>query len=312
MKINESIIYSYTGKSQKITLNPGYYFIECYGAKGGGSTGANGNKASGYLKIGKVTDLYLHIGQQATSATGGWNGGVSVTEPGVYGGGGATDISLNGIDDSTNWNNTQHLNSIIIQAAGGQGQGKTGGATTGTYSNTRIDARTEYVNRYGVHAAYIIPKKSGQLIFQSTNYSHDPYGFVDNQNDSCIASNDDSGSSYTGHSWDFRIVINVVAGTMYKLRIGSYASSLGTTGWATWFATFPDSTVVLFTVITSGGIGGGKDYIYTKMYNTTIDKYVNSGNGLIKITKVPERLNSNYYKDSYYQEYFDFNKLVGD
>ena len=182
LKINESIIYNYTGKCQKITLEPGTYLIECYGAKGGGSTGANGDKINGYLKIGKPLDLYLYIGQQATADTGGWNGGATVTESGVYGGGGATDISLNGNDGSTIWNDSTHLDSIIIQAKGGQGQGKSGGATTGTYSNIRIDARTEYINRYGVHAAYIIPKVSGQLIFQSTNYSHDPYGFVDNAN----------------------------------------------------------------------------------------------------------------------------------
>ena len=311
MKINESIIYNYTGKCQKITLEPGTYLIECYGAKGGGSTGANGDKINGYLKIGKPLDLYLYIGQQATANTGGWNGGATVTESGVYGGGGATDISLNGNDGSTIWNDSTHLDSIIIQAKGGQGQGKSGGATTGTYSNIRIDARTEYINRYGVHAAYIIPKVSGQLIFQSTNYSHDPYGFVDNANNVCIASNDDGGRPYTGHSWDFRVVMNVTAGTMYKLRVGSYASSLGTTGWATWFATFPDSKVVLYTVITSGGNGGGKNYTYQKMYNTSISQYANSGNGFIRITKVPERLNSNYYKDCYYQEPFDFNKLIG-
>ena len=47
------------------------------------------------------------------------------------------------------------------------------------------------------------------------------------------------------------------------------------------------------------------------MYNTSISQYANSGNGFIRITKVPERLNSNYYKDCYYQEPFDFNKLIG-
>ena len=40
---------------------------------------------------------------------------------------------------------------------------------------------------------------------------------------------------------------------------------------------------------------------------------INSGNGYIIITMInelPMRKNSNYYKDSYYQEHFDFNKLL--
>lgn len=290
MKANESITYNYTGKCQKITLEPGTYRFECYGGKGGGSNGANGDKTVGYYKIDTITNFYLWIGGQTTTNTGGWNGGATVTESDVYGGGGATDISLNGNDGSTIWNDSTHLDSIIIQAKGGQGQGKSGGATTGTYSNTRIDARTTYINRYGVHAAYIIPKVSGQLIFQSTNYSHDPYGFVDNANDICIASDDDSGRSYTGHSWDFRIVMNVTAGTMYKLRVGSYASSLGTTGWATWFATFPDSKVVLYTVVTSGGNGGGSNYFANTIKDTSQTQYSNNGNGKIIITRIGRQI----------------------
>lgn len=303
--------YEYTGKSQKITLPRGYYYIELYGGKGGGSTGAGGSITKGYLKIGKAIDLYLYIGGQSTSATGGWNGGETVTESGVYGGGGATCISSKGIDNSEIWNDI-HLDSIIMQAEGGQGQGKTGGATIGTYTTTRIDARTEYINRAGVQAGYIIPKISGKLIFQSIDYSHDPYGFVDNEKNVCIASNDDSGRPYTGHSWDFRIELSLTANTMYKFRIGSYASSLGTTGWAKWYATFPESEVVLYTVITSGGKGGGKNYASFKVSNPISISNQNPGNGYIIIEKVADltRLNSNLYKDSYLQETFDFNKLL--
>jgi hypothetical protein len=167
---------------------------------------------------------------------------------------------------------------------GGGGQGKTGGATTGTATSTRIDARTEYVNRAGVQAGYIIPKTSGQLIFQSTSYSHDPYGFIDNASGGNIASNDDSGRPYTGNSWDFRIVLNVTAGTKYVFRIGSYASSLGTTGWANWFATYPNSEAVLYTVITSGGTGGGSDYFASSMLSTSKTTNANRGNGYVVFT----------------------------
>ncbi len=286
MKANESITYNYTGKCQKITLEPGYYRLECYGGKGGGSTGANGSKTMGYYKIEQRTDLYLYIGGQSTSGTGGWNGGQTVTESGVYGGGGATSIALNGTDGSTNWNDSKHLNSRLIMAAGGQGQGKTGGATTGTCTNTRIDARTEFVNRTGVQAGYIIPKASGQLIFQSDGYSHDPYGFIDNASGGNLASNDDGGRSYTGRSWDFRITLNVTAGTKYVFRVGSFASSLGTTGWANWWATFPNSEAVLYMSITSGGTGGGSDYFGSGLFSTSKTALSNAGNGKVVITRI--------------------------
>lgn len=323
MNLNESITYNYTGKSQKIRLEHGIYRLECYGGKGGGNTGANGNKTVAYIRIETYLDLFLWVGQACTSEVGGWNGGSTVTESGVYGGGGRTDISLNGIENSSNWNESNHLNSIIMSAAGGDGQGKTGGATTGTWSSTRIDARTEFVNRQGVYAAYIIPKQSGKLYFRSNGYNYDPYGFVDDANGKNLASNDDSGrvGEYFGsppwngehHYWDWLIQMNVTAGTKYQLRVGSFASVLGDgiTGWAKWYATFPESEVVLYTVITSGGKGGGVDFFSNIVYDTSISKYENIGNGKIVITKfAPLRVNSNFYKNAIPQEIIDFNKLL--
>ena len=311
--------YEYTGKSQKITLPHGYYYIELYGGKGGGSTGAGGSLQKGYLEIGRTMDLYLYIGGQSTSATGGWNGGETVTESGVYGGGGATCISSKGVDNSNIWNDV-HLDNIIMQAEGGQGQGKTGGATIGTYTTTRIDARTEFVNRAGVQAGYIIPKVSGNLMFRSDGYNYDPFGFVDDENGNNLVYNDDSGSygsdssqpnNGSGHYWDFLINYSVVAGRKYILRVGSYAASLSSTGWAKWYATFPESEVVLYTIITSGGKGGGENYASFKVQNPISISNQNPGNGYIIIEKAISRLNSNFYKDSYPQETFDFNKLIG-
>lgn len=290
MKANESITYNYTGKCQKITLEPGYYRLECYGGKGGGDTGAKGTKTVGYYKVINKTDLYLYIGGQSTSQTGGWNGGETVTESGIYGGGGATSIALNGVDGSTEWNDSKHLNSRLIMASGGQGQGKTGGATTGIHSTTRIDAKTEFVNRTGVQAGYIIPKVSGELIFQSDGYSHDPYGFIDNASGACIASNDDSGRLYTGRLWDFRIVMYLTAGIKYVFRVGSFASSLGTTGWAEWWATFPDSEVVLYMSVTSGGKGGGTDYFASSLFDTSKVTLNNAGNGKVIITRIGHQI----------------------
>lgn len=302
MKANESITYNYTGKCQKITLEPGNYRIECFGGKGGGNTGAKGDKTTGYYSIKKRTNLFLYIGGQSTSGTGGWNGGQTVTESGVYGGGGATSVALNGTDGSTNWNDSKHLNSRLIMAAGGQGQGKTGGATTGTFTSTRIDARTEFVNRQGVHAGYIIPKKSGTVYFRSNGYNYDPYGFIDDANGKQLASNDDSGrtGSYFGsppwngehHYWDWLIQMNVQAGVKYQFRVGSFASSLGAniTGWAKWYATFPESEVVLYMSITSGGKGGGSNYFASSLFSTSTNTLNNAGNGKVVITRIGHQI----------------------
>lgn len=278
---NKTATFNYTGYVQKVKLWPGNYFVECYGGKGGGSTGAGGDKASGYIKINRTTELYLNIGQQTNSSAGGWNDGKKVTESGVYGGGGATDISMEGIENSTNWNNTEHLNSIIIQAAGGQGQGKTGGSTTGGFNSTRFDARTEYVNRFGVYVANFTPTASGTLLFQSTSFSHDPYGFIDDEAGNNLAYNDDGAGNL-----NFKLTYSVTAGKLYRLRIGSYSQTLSTTGYTVWFATYPVSLVKMQTVITSGGFGGGKNYFHSKFYNTSITNYVNLDNGKIVITKL--------------------------
>ena len=109
MQMGESITYNYTGKCQKITLKPGYYRIDCYGGKGGGTTGAKGDKTTGYYRTTINVDLFLYIGGQSSNQSGGWNGGETVTESNVYGGGGATSISLNGVDGSTVWNDSAHL-----------------------------------------------------------------------------------------------------------------------------------------------------------------------------------------------------------
>ena len=385
LKANESITYNYTGKCQKITLEPGTYRFECYGGKGGGSNGANGNKTVGYYKINISTDFYLWIGGQSTSGTGGWNGGQNVSESGVYGGGGATDISLNGIDGSTDWNNANHINSRIIMAKGGNGQGKTGGTTQGTATRTSADAWTEYIDRSGVQAMELTPTVNGTLTFWSYAYATDPWGYIDRVGYGTIGSNDDG-----GYGLNFHLSVSIVAGQKYILRVGAFSRA----GSCNWRATYPDSNIKLYTVVTSGGTGGGSDYFASTIKDTSKSENINNDNGKIIITRigrqiittncavditsviggetvtlnVPDtllingypqgftrfsvsynkidiikynskyiftvplemdielkykeplyieaifkkiRTNSNYYKDSYYQEHFDFNKLIG-
>ena len=61
------------------------------------------------------------------------------------------------------------------------------------------------------------------------------------------------------------------------------------------------------------GGGGGSGYI-GGVINGEMKTGINSTNGYAIITMLNEiniRRNSNYYRDSYYQEHFDFNKLIG-
>ena len=57
---------------------------------------------------------------------------------------------------------------------------------------------------------------------------------------------------------------------------------------------------------------GCKDYQKeVLLFNGIMKQAVRNGNGYAVITMVSYRENSNLYKDSYNQETFDFNKLIG-
>lgn len=60
------------------------------------------------------------------------------------------------------------------------------------------------------------------------------------------------------------------------------------------------------------GSNGGTGYANPILYNINGQTGVRDGNGLVRITLIDSniRRNSNFYKDSYYQEHFDFNKLL--
>ena len=115
--INKSIPYT-------VTLDPGYYKIELWGASGGGY-GGKGGYTSAKIRIETSTTYYLYIGGQGgvstnSNATGGCNGGGhgyhgndEIYNRENAGGGGATDIRTIQND----------LNSRILIAAGGGGSG---------------------------------------------------------------------------------------------------------------------------------------------------------------------------------------------
>ncbi|MCC0697558.1 glycine rich domain-containing protein [Clostridioides sp. ES-S-0048-02] len=120
--------FNYTGKGQIVTLPPGKYKLECWGAAGGCASGvpkdsgSRGGYTSGELTLKKETTLYVYVGQDGsdpsnTGISGSFNGGGGGN---VAKGGGATDIRLNGYT-TTQWDASWSIPSRIIVAGGGGG-----------------------------------------------------------------------------------------------------------------------------------------------------------------------------------------------
>lgn len=143
--------FNYTGSEQSVTLKPGKYKLECWGASSLGMNPSNGGYAYGKLILRKETMLYVYVGEA------GYNGSLSryMFNGGGYAtyqcGGGATDIRLAGGD----WDSEQGLLSRIIVAGGagggnnGGGQGRGGGfkgnnGLTNSSSNTYAPGGTQY------------------------------------------------------------------------------------------------------------------------------------------------------------------------
>ncbi len=145
--------FNYTGSEQSITLKPGKYKLECWGARGGAygtplSSGFQygyGGYTSGELILKKETILYVYVGLDGKKGNT-FNGGGYATSSS---GGGATDIRLiNGA-----WDNPQSLLSRIIVAGGGGGtidryRGGDGGGLKGTigrdFNSTPSHGGTQY------------------------------------------------------------------------------------------------------------------------------------------------------------------------
>ena len=114
---NDWRVYEYTGREQKISLNPGIYSIECWGASGASISdnvqGGNGSYVFGKIRIDSPRSFYAYVGQKgpkfvSTKPFG--DGGFS-----DFCGGGASDIRL------IKSNNFESKKSRIIVAAGGGG-----------------------------------------------------------------------------------------------------------------------------------------------------------------------------------------------
>lgn len=132
--------YAYTGAKQTVTLKPGRYKLECWGAQGGyrssSSYGGLGGYSVGEISLEKQTTLYVYVGGSGNTGktNGGFNGGGKRSTH--NGGGGATDIRVG----------TDSLYARVIVAGGGgsdgatnrngmYGGGETGGSSTQSYGS---------------------------------------------------------------------------------------------------------------------------------------------------------------------------------
>lgn len=118
--------YAYTGSQQSVTLQPGSYKLEVWGAQGGGGGGGLGGYSVGAITIDSAKTAYIYVGENGKPQAGGWNGGGGISTGSDYGGGGGTDIRIG----------SNSLSSRVIVAGGGGGaqndRGGVGGGTSGT------------------------------------------------------------------------------------------------------------------------------------------------------------------------------------
>ena len=129
MFINNKINFSFTGKSEKVTLFPGVYVFECWGAEGftldDKNVGGKGAYVKGTILLRKTINFYIFVGEYGRSYYGSYvfNGGGF----GQFTGGGASDIRLK---DGA-WDDFESLKSRIIVAAGGGGPDTSQGGGSG-------------------------------------------------------------------------------------------------------------------------------------------------------------------------------------
>lgn len=124
----------YSGASITLSLPPGVYKLECWGAAGGTGTnysntgasyiGGNGGYSSGELCLSENKNVYLYaggVGTTTTSTSGGFNGGGGAgnTSYQAGSGGGASDIRI----DAT----TLYARAIVAGGGGGGGNCSLGG-----------------------------------------------------------------------------------------------------------------------------------------------------------------------------------------
>lgn len=104
----ETLDFDTSAIGKSLTLNPGRYLLEAWGAQGGGAQGGKGGYSSGVIEIKETTTIYINVGSSGASANATKNGGGTST---VAYGGGASDIRIGSND----------LNKRVLVAGGGGG-----------------------------------------------------------------------------------------------------------------------------------------------------------------------------------------------
>ena len=161
--------FDYTGTVQEVTLPPGKYKLQCWGAQGGNSgsysgTGSKGGYSEGQLTLTEPTTLYIFVGGKgASSGNGGWNGGGGSTGSSSYNsgdtygksypacGGGATDIATVTSDMaySSKRNNRSAASLLSRCIVAGGGAGGSARYTEVTTTTTVERSGSKYSDRIG-------------------------------------------------------------------------------------------------------------------------------------------------------------------
>ena len=124
-----TVLFQFFGEStqtESISLQPGVYKFECWGAQGRDDfgSGGKGGYVSGFIKFRAAQKLFVYVGGIGSSNSSAFNGGGNSQN----GGGGASDIRLIGGE----WSNFSSLKSRIMVAGAGAGAD---GYQTGTSSS---------------------------------------------------------------------------------------------------------------------------------------------------------------------------------
>lgn len=165
--------FDYTGSVQTVTLAPGTYKLECWGAQGGTYSsyiGGYGGYSKGTITLTEATTVYISVGGAGSSSStaAGFNGGGTGISSG-RGGGGATDVRIG----------QNSLYSRVIVAGGGGGAGVTsananpcgcGGGEYGGdgYYNDTTGSYTIGQNRCGGSASQTAGGKTWSTSTQAT------------------------------------------------------------------------------------------------------------------------------------------------
>lgn len=186
---NDIINCPYSGAKKSITLPPGKYKLEVWGAQGGyrssSTYGGMGGYSVGTITLTAKTTLYLYSGGAGNTApgsstikVGGFNGGGYRYN--YVGGGGGSDIRVG----------TDSLYARVIVAGGGGSDGATskqgmyGGGTTGGSSTQNFTANSNYCGKGGTQtysgystSSTITSQATSGLNSNSTSYYYGGFGF---------------------------------------------------------------------------------------------------------------------------------------